>query len=51
MTFPPDDLSDAQLERYARHLVLPDVDEAGQIKLLSAKVWVIGLGGLRRPVA
>lgn len=43
------DLTDEQLERYARHIVLRDVGGAGQVKLLQAKVLVIGAGGLGSP--
>jgi molybdopterin-synthase adenylyltransferase len=43
------DLTDAQLERYARHIVLHDIGGAGQQKLLAAKVLVIGAGGLGAP--
>jgi molybdopterin-synthase adenylyltransferase len=35
-----------QLRRYARHLVLPQIGEAGQARLLAASVLVIGAGGL-----
>ena len=38
-------------ERYARHLSLPEVGEAGQIKLLESKVLLIGAGGLGSPSA
>ncbi len=38
-------------ERYARHLLLPEVGEAGQLKLLDSKVLLIGAGGLGSPVA
>ena len=38
------DLTDAQLERYARHVVLDEVGEEGQLKLLNAKVLVVGAG-------
>jgi molybdopterin/thiamine biosynthesis adenylyltransferase/rhodanese-related sulfurtransferase len=37
-------------ERYARHLVLPEVGEQGQRRLLSSSVAVIGAGGLGAPV-
>ena len=38
-------------ERYARHLMMPEVGEAGQIKLMSSKVLLIGAGGLGSPAA
>jgi molybdopterin/thiamine biosynthesis adenylyltransferase len=44
-------LGDEQRQRYARHLALPEVGEAGQEKLLGSKVLVIGAGGLGSPVA
>src|SRR3954465_5948918 len=40
------ELSDAELERYARHIVLPQVGGVGQRKLKSASVAVIGAGGI-----
>jgi adenylyltransferase/sulfurtransferase len=43
-------LSDEQLERYARHIVLREVGGAGQAKLLAARVLVIGAGGLGSPL-
>ena len=39
-----------QLDRYARHIILPGVGAAGQQKLLGAKVLVVGAGGLGSPV-
>ena len=36
--------------RYARHTMLPEMGEAGQIKLLSSKVLLLGAGGLGSPV-
>ena len=38
-------------ERYARHLLIPEVGEEGQQKLLASKVLVIGAGGLGSPTA
>ena len=38
-------------ERYSRHLLMPEVGEAGQLKLMDAKVAVIGAGGLGSPAA
>jgi adenylyltransferase/sulfurtransferase len=43
-------MSDEQLERYARHIVLREVGGAGQAKLLAARVLVIGAGGLGSPL-
>jgi molybdopterin/thiamine biosynthesis adenylyltransferase/rhodanese-related sulfurtransferase len=40
-----------QLQRYSRHFLLPEVGEAGQAKLLDAKVLLIGAGGLGSPAA
>lgn len=44
------DFSDDQIDRYARHLVLPEIGEDGQAKLLNARVLVIGAGGLGSPL-
>lgn len=44
------DLTDRQLERYARHVILDEVGEEGQGRLLDAKVLVVGAGGLGAPV-
>jgi len=44
------DFSDAQIDRYARHLVLPEVGEDGQATLLRSSVLVIGAGGLGSPL-
>ena len=44
------DLSDEQVERYARHILLPEVGGNGQFKLLKSSVLVIGAGGLGSPV-
>jgi len=38
-------------ERYSRHLLMPEVGEKGQIKLLDSKVLLIGAGGLGSPSA
>jgi adenylyltransferase/sulfurtransferase len=43
-------LSDDQLERYARHIILREVGGAGQAKLLKSRVLVIGAGGLGSPL-
>jgi molybdopterin-synthase adenylyltransferase len=44
------ELSDEQFQRYARHLILDEVGEEGQIKLLSSRVLVVGAGGLGSPL-
>lgn len=44
------DLSEEQFHRYARHLILDDVGEDGQEKLLASKVLIVGAGGLGSPV-
>lgn len=46
-----DDLTDAQLARYARQIVLRDVDLGGQRRLLDSRVLIVGLGGLGSPAA
>lgn len=45
------ELTDEQLERYSRHIILEDVGAAGQEQLLASRVLVIGAGGLGAPVA
>jgi molybdopterin/thiamine biosynthesis adenylyltransferase len=42
-------LSPARLDRFARHIVLPEVGGAGQMRLAASKVAVIGLGGIGSP--
>ncbi|MPW29787.1 molybdopterin-synthase adenylyltransferase MoeB [Agarivorans sp. B2Z047] len=44
-------LSDQEVLRYSRHLLLKDVGEAGQLKLKSAQVLLVGMGGLGAPAA
>jgi molybdopterin/thiamine biosynthesis adenylyltransferase/rhodanese-related sulfurtransferase len=44
-------LSGEQRERYRRHLIIPEVGEAGQQKLLEGKVLLLGAGGLGSPAA
>lgn len=46
-----DILTEEQIERYSRQIILPEVGGAGQKKLLSAKVLMIGAGGLGSPCA
>ena len=43
-------LSDENLERYARQVIMPQVGEDGQERLLAARVLVVGAGGLGSPV-
>lgn len=43
-------LTDTQLDRYARHIILREVGGVGQAQLLQAKVAVIGAGGLGSPI-
>jgi len=43
-------LTSEELERYARHIVLPEIGGAGQQKLKQARVLVVGAGGLGAPV-
>ncbi len=47
----PRALSPEQRNRYQRHLLLPEVGEEGQLKLLDAKVLLLGAGGLGSPAA
>ena len=42
-------LSSARLDRFARHIVLPEVGGAGQVRLAASRVAVIGLGGIGSP--
>lgn len=42
-------LTDAQLERYARHIVLKEIGGSGQARLLSAHVALVGAGGIGSP--
>jgi molybdopterin/thiamine biosynthesis adenylyltransferase len=50
MNAPTPPLSDEELERYARHIVLPEIGGPGQQKLKKSKVLVIGAGGLGAPL-
>ena len=47
----PRTLTPEQRNRYQRHLLLPEVGEEGQLKLLDAKVLLLGAGGLGSPAA
>lgn len=44
-------LSDQQIERYARHIMLPEMGGAGQARLLASRVLLVGAGGLGSPLA
>ncbi|MBI3899702.1 MAG: molybdopterin-synthase adenylyltransferase MoeB [Gammaproteobacteria bacterium] len=44
-------MNDAQLLRYSRHILLPQIGIDGQQKLLDARVLIIGVGGLGSPVS
>ncbi len=43
-------MNSSQKERYNRHIILPQIGETGQEKLLGAKVLVVGAGGLGAPI-
>jgi len=45
------DFTEEQIERYSRHIILPEVGGEGQSKLLESRVFMIGAGGLGSPVA
>jgi adenylyltransferase/sulfurtransferase len=45
------DFTDAQLERYSRHIILEEVGIEGQEKIRRAKILIIGAGGLGSPAA
>jgi len=47
----PSQLDGLARQRYARHLTIPEVGEAGQAKLMASKVLLIGAGGLGCPAA
>jgi sulfur-carrier protein adenylyltransferase/sulfurtransferase len=46
---PADELTQEEVRRYSRHLIIPDVGMTGQKRLKNAKVLVIGAGGLGSP--
>jgi molybdopterin/thiamine biosynthesis adenylyltransferase len=53
MTVPTDrlaDMSETQIKRYARHIVLAEIGGIGQSKLIAAKALVVGAGGLGAPL-
>ena len=45
----PQTLTDAELDRYARHIVLREIGGEGQKRLLASRVTVIGAGGIGAP--
>ena len=45
------DLTEDQIERYSRHILLQDVGLEGQEKILNARVLIVGAGGLGAPAA
>jgi len=47
----PRTLTAEQTQRYSRHVLVPEVGEAGQLKLLDARVLLAGAGGLGSPTA
>jgi molybdopterin/thiamine biosynthesis adenylyltransferase/rhodanese-related sulfurtransferase len=47
----PHTLTPNQQQRYSRHILIPEVGEAGQQKLLNARVLLVGAGGLGSPTA
>jgi molybdopterin/thiamine biosynthesis adenylyltransferase/rhodanese-related sulfurtransferase len=47
----PRTLGPEQHQRYSRHLLIPEVGEAGQLKLLDSRILLIGAGGLGSPAA
>ena len=47
---PETELTDQQFQRYARHLILDEVGEEGQARLLGSRVLVVGAGGLGSPL-
>src|SRR6185369_16542532 len=44
-------LTEAQRQRYSRHLLIPEVGPAGQARLLESRVLIVGAGGLGSPTA
>ena len=42
-------LNDDEYLRYSRHILIPDIDEIGQRRIVNSKVLVVGAGGLGSP--
>jgi sulfur-carrier protein adenylyltransferase/sulfurtransferase len=51
MTSDPSRFTEEQVQRYSRHIILPNIGAKGQRKLLNGSVLVIGAGGLGSPIA
>jgi molybdopterin/thiamine biosynthesis adenylyltransferase/rhodanese-related sulfurtransferase len=49
--FPEDGLSPDQRRRYSRHLLIPEVGEEGQQRLLDSRILLVGAGGLGSPAS
>jgi sulfur-carrier protein adenylyltransferase/sulfurtransferase len=47
----PRGLDETQRQRYSRHLLIPEVGEEGQLRLLDSRILLIGAGGLGSPAA
>ena len=47
----PQQLSPQARERYSRHLLIPEVGEEGQLRLMNSRVLLLGAGGLGSPTA
>jgi molybdopterin/thiamine biosynthesis adenylyltransferase/rhodanese-related sulfurtransferase len=47
----PPNLTETQRDRYSRHLLLPEIGDKGQAKLLASRVLLLGAGGLGSPSA
>ena len=45
----PEKLNKSSMARYSRHLKIPEIGEAGQLKLMASKVLLVGAGGLGSP--
>ena len=44
-------LTPYQVQRYSRHIIMPQVGSQGQRKMLDSKVLIVGAGGLGSPIA